>query len=269
MPKIINSDIISSIKQKLEDHPIYEAVESIEDLQCFMEHHVYSVWDFMSLVKYVQATVAPAKAPWLPGGDSNVQRFINELVLEEETDEGINGEGYSSHFELYQQAMLEIGADISKSNAFLEDVRMQGVNQALYKGNIPTICRDFTEVTFSCIAADKPHEVAASLALGREHIIPIMFRAILNRTGVSESQAPTFHYYLNRHVHMDEEVHGPLSLRLLNGLCDGDTVKIDEAIIAAQTAVEARVKLWDDLLLVINHQKQQKTALSDLHLKIA
>ncbi|WP_299871308.1 DUF3050 domain-containing protein [uncultured Cocleimonas sp.] len=269
MPKTINSDIISSIKQKLEDHPIYEAVESIEDLQCFMQHHVYSVWDFMSLVKYVQATVAPAKAPWLPGGDSNVQRFINELVLEEETDEGINGEGYSSHFELYQQAMLEIGADISMSNAFLDNVRQQGLKQALYMGNIPNLCRDFTEVTFSCIAADKAHEVAASLALGREHIIPTMFRAILNRTGVSESQAPTFHYYLNRHVHMDEEVHGPLSLRLLNGLCDGDTVKIDEAIIAAQTAVEARVKLWDDLLLVINHQKQQKTALSDLHLKIA
>lgn len=269
MPKTISSDIISSIKQQLENHAIYEAVESLEDLQCFMQHHVYSVWDFMSLVKYVQGIVAPANSPWLPGGDSNVKRFINELVLEEETDELINGEGYSSHFELYQQAMLEVGADISISNAFLDDVREHGVSQAVTMGNIPGLCRDFTEVTFACIAADKAHEVAASLALGREHIIPTMFRAILKQTGVSELQAPTFHYYLNRHVHMDEETHGPLSLRLLNGLCNGDSVKIDEAIVAAKTAVEARVKLWDELLVVINEQKQKRSSLTELHLKIA
>lgn len=266
MPKTISSDIISSLKNKLENHPIYEAIETIEDLQIFMQHHVYSVWDFMSLVKYVQGTVAPAKAPWLPGRDSNVQRFINELVLEEETDEGINGKGYSSHFELYQQAMLEVGADISMSLAFLDNVRQHGIEQALVMENIPTLCRDFTKVTFDCIAADKPHEVAASLALGREHIVPTMFRAVLSHTGVNALQAPTFHYYLNRHVQMDEEVHGPLSLRLLNGLCDGDPIKIDEAIAAAKTAVEARLKLWDDLLEVIN---QHKTAPTDFYLKIA
>jgi len=66
MKNQITSDIILKFKQQLEDHPIYEAVSSIEDLQCFMTHHVYSVWDFMSLIKYLQHQIAPTRYPWTP-----------------------------------------------------------------------------------------------------------------------------------------------------------------------------------------------------------
>jgi hypothetical protein len=75
-----------------------------------------------------------------------------------------------------------------------------------------------------------------------------MFRAILKKAGVSQKDAPIFHFYLNRHVDLDEGSHAPLSLRLLNSLCAGDPVKIDEAIAAAQKAVEARVRFWDGVL---------------------
>ena len=75
-----------------------------------------------------------------------------------------------------------------------------------------------------------------------------MFRSILKQTGVSEQQAPVFHYYLNRHVELDGDFHAPLSLRLLNSLCEGDETKIQEAITAAQTAVQARLQLWDGVL---------------------
>jgi hypothetical protein len=47
----------------------------------FMQHHVYSVWDFMSIVKYLQQQIAPTQVPWIPFGDGSVRRFINELVL--------------------------------------------------------------------------------------------------------------------------------------------------------------------------------------------
>ena len=65
---------------------------------------------------------------------------------------------------------------------------------------------------------------------------------------VDDRQAPIFHYYLNRHIHLDEDFHAPLSLRLLNGLCDGDEVKTAQAIAAAQQAVEARLAFWDEVL---------------------
>lgn len=251
MSNNITSEIIVSFKNQLENHPIYEAVATIEDLQCFMEHHVYSVWDFMSLIKHLQSVVAPTKCPWIPQGQGSVRRFINELVLEEESDEtNISGE-YSSHFELYHKAMNEVGADISPSTKFIEVVKEKGIKNALELSYVPTPSRIFTSTTFQFIHNNKPHQVAAALALGREHIIPCMFRSILKKIGVTDKEAPIFHFYLNRHIHLDEDFHAPLSLRLLNSLCNGDEVKIQEAVDAAKQAVAARIQFWDGILAAI------------------
>lgn len=251
MAKEITSDVILSFKEKLEQHPIYEAVATIDDLRIFMQHHVYSVWDFMSLIKYLQSQVAPTHVPWTPHGDASVRRFINELVLEEESDEtNIPGE-HSSHFELYHRAMVEIGADISASTSFITTVQQDGIDTALTLPCVPAPSRQFTSTTFKFIQNNKPHQVAAALALGREHIIPGMFRAILQKIGVDERAAPIFHFYLNRHIHLDEDFHAPLSLRLLNGLCLGDDTRIEEAIAAANQAVAARIEFWDGVLTAI------------------
>lgn len=252
MTTLISKDFISSFKSQLEDHPIYQAVTTVEDLQCFMEHHVYSVWDFMSLIKYLQHQVAPTHFPWTPQGDADVRRFINELVLEEESDEtNVSGE-FSSHFELYLTAMQEIGADTTASEQFIHTINNAGIDTALTSDSIPDPSRKFTSTTFQFIQNDKPHQVAAALALGREHIIPCMFRSILDKIGVSEKEAPIFHFYLNRHIHLDEDFHAPLSLRLLNGLCAGDSTKTDEAVEAANLAIKARLALWDGVLAAIN-----------------
>jgi hypothetical protein len=251
----ITSDIIHSFKSRLENHPIYEAVATPEDLQCFMEHHVYSVWDFMSMIKYLQSIVAPTTYPWTPQGDGSIRRFINELVLEEESDETHEEGGFSSHFELYHKAMAEIGANTRVSSQFLEIVQNDGIEAALTSEYIPAPSKNFTSTTFTFINNNKPHEVAAALALGREHIIPCMFRSILARIGVSDQQAPIFHFYLNRHIHLDEDFHAPLSLRLLNALCDNDQYKIDEAIEAANVAVTARLAFWDGVLETLERHK--------------
>jgi hypothetical protein len=247
----ITEDILRSFRARLEEHPVYEAVETIADLRCFMEHHVYSVWDFMSLIKYLQSMVAPTRVPWVPGGDAAVRRFINELVLEEESDETHVAGEYSSHFELYLRAMAEIGADTAPVSEFIQLVGEKGVDGALHSAVIPEPARTFTQTTFGFIRANRAHEVAAALALGREHIIPCMFRSILRRIGVSEDQAPIFHFYLNRHIHLDEDFHAPLSLRLLNHLCGADETKTAEAVAAANAAVEARIAFWDGVLEAI------------------
>jgi hypothetical protein len=260
MSQPITTEIIAAFKSQLENHPVYEAVRTIDDLRCFMEHHVYSVWDFMSLIKYLQATIAPTQVPWTPRGEANVRRFINELVLEEESDaSNIPGE-FSSHFELYHQAMREIGADTAPSTEFLQGVQARGIKQALDLSCVPAPSRTFTTTTFRFIQADQPHQVAAALALGREHIIPGMFRSILGRIGVSEPDAPIFHFYLNRHIHLDEDFHAPLSLRLLNSLCAGDDARIGEAVAAAKTAVDARIRFWDGVLEAIESRRQAADA---------
>lgn len=253
---LFEPEFIASLQERLDGHPIYAAVETLDDLRVFMQHHVHSVWDFMSLIKYLQHNVAPARWPWTPGADATVQRFINELVLEEETDEaGPDAPGeFSSHFALYLGAMREIGANAAIPARFVEIAGRDGIAAALASGLAPAPSASFNRTTFSYIDADKPHTVAAALALGREHIIPAMFRALLNRMSVTEDQAPVFHYYLKRHIHLDEDFHAPLSLRLLTALCGGDSVKIEEARNAAIQAVEARVEFWDGVLAALPSQ---------------
>lgn len=250
--------VVATLRQRLDAHPIYGAVRTLADLRVFMAHHVYSVWDFMSLIKYLQHAVAPARWPWTPGADPALQRFINELVLEEETDAAAPGQAgeYASHFQLYLGAMREIAADAERPARFVAMVQARGLEDALAAGFLPEPAAAFTRVTFDFIASGRPHAVAAALALGREHVIPSMFRAFLARMAVGEHEAPTFHYYLKRHIHLDEDFHAPLSLRLLDGLCAGDPARVAEAEEAARRSIEARIRFWDGVLAALPGERQ-------------
>ncbi|MEY3220170.1 MAG: hypothetical protein RIT27_1527 [Pseudomonadota bacterium] len=242
---------IKPLQTHLNQHPVYSAITDIEDLRCFMSHHVYSVWDFMSIVKYLQQQIAPSTYPWTPKGDGSVRRFINELVLEEESDQTPD-RNFSSHFELYCQAMIEVGANTTAPLSFISQVEEKGIKIALTNAEIPSASRQFMQTTFDFIFAEKPHCVAAALALGREHIIPQMFRAFLAKMNITEQQAPIFHFYLKRHIHLDEDFHAPLSLRLLNALCTNDPIKYQEANQAAKIALQARIAFWDGVLLALS-----------------
>lgn len=256
MSTIVDNPTLKELQHTLNHHPVYQALHSLADLRHFMNCHIYSVWDFMSLVKYLQNQLAPSHYPWLPLGNADTRYFINSLVLEEESDQAPPESGirYSSHFELYCQAMREIGADPQNILLFLNNVQTQGIDIALNSPLIPFPSQKFTRTTFAFIATHQTHVVAAALALGREHIIPTLFRAFLSRMGISQTQAPTFHYYLRRHVHLDEDFHGPLSLQMLEQLIGNSEQKRQEAEQAAEQAMLARVQFWDEVLDYLKHK---------------
>lgn len=253
---------LSPLRERLDNHPVYGALEDLGDLRCFMAHHVFSVWDFMSLAKYLQGRLAPTTLPWVPHGNPAIRRFINEITLEEESDVGLpDAEGnatYASHFELYVQAMEEIGAALGQPMNFIETVRRDGIAPALVQADIPEAARSFMRTTFSFIDSHKAHVVAAAFALGREHVIPRMFRAFLAKMAIGKEVAPAFHYYLERHIHLDEDSHGPLSLLMLEELCGGDPTRIAEAQDAACRAVEARIAFWDGVNTAIRQARSSR-----------
>ncbi|MFM1891418.1 MAG: hypothetical protein RLZ44_495 [Pseudomonadota bacterium] len=254
-----NPDVVREQQAALEQHPVYGALRDLEDLRVFMAHHVFSVWDFMSLIKYLQGKVAPVQVPWTPTGDPAARYFINQLCLEEESDQvplPDGGVAYASHFESYCAAMREVGADAGIPERFIALVREQGLERALAAGFVPEPARQFNRTTFGLIAADRPHAVAAALALGREKIIPGMFRRFLSEMAISEHQAPSFHYYLHRHIHLDEDFHAPLSIRLVDALCAGDAQRVAEAEQAARLALAARAAFWDGVLGAIQARHQ-------------
>ncbi len=253
MMKTTDFSSLNQLKAQLEQHPLYSGVRTIEDLRGFMEHHAFPVWDFMSLVKSLQHTVAPSGAPWMPTNDADLtaaQRFINEIVLGEESDEGLpagKGAVFVSHFDLYLGAMEEVGANTQPIRAFLKTLKKHGLKTALKHPDIPEPSRRFMKSTFEFLATEKPHVIAAAFAYGREQVIPSMFRALLKDMGISKKKAPLFHYYLERHIHLDDEFHGPMSLKLLDLLCGDSKKKRTSAKSAAHKAIKARIALWDEV----------------------
>lgn len=249
MSSVLEFEPVTLAQARLEGHPVYQ-LRDLTDLRQFMEHHVFSVWDFMSLIKTLQSHLAPVRVPWRPAGDASVRRFINELVLEEESDvfslpEG--GEKYWSHFELYCQSMHELGADPGPVLGFVDMACEQGIAKALDSGLAPLPAQRFVAQTFAFIESGKPHVVAAALAVGREQVIPGMFRSFLADMSITADQAPLFHFYLNRHIHLDQDFHGPLSMRMLDLLCEENPEKIAEARTAALQAIETRIRFWDEV----------------------
>jgi hypothetical protein len=235
-------------RSKLVDHPLYSQITTEDRLRIFMKHHVFAVWDFFTLLKRLQAEVTTVTLPWRPRGHADHGRFILEIVLAEETDEDIGG-GYVSHFELYQRAMVELGADTGPIDAFLTALD-SGVSPtaALKDDRIPASVREFVSHTLDVALNGAPHEVASSFCHGRENLLPDVFAAVRANVEDVLANGPVFRHYLDRHITLDHEEHGPLALRLLAALCDGDPVRVAEAEKVSVAAIRARIALWDGVL---------------------
>ena len=99
------------------------------------------------------------------------------------------------------------------------------------------------------IEAGKLHALAAAFTFGREDLIPDMFRALVRDLNAQNAGAlDTFLWYLERHIEVDGEDHGPLSLKMVTDICGADATRWEEAGAAAEQALRARLALWDAIL---------------------
>lgn len=246
---------IQSLQKELEEHPLLNnmIIKDLRGMRVFMEHHVFAVWDFMSLIKSLQHYVCPSTTCWVPRQKirSGTARLINEIVLAEETDLDINGISSISHHDLYCQAMLEIGADAKLIESWTDGVTDVGFDFALDNFDVPAPAAKFMSKTFEFIDTGEPHIIASAFAFGRETIIPKMFTRLADQLNLTKLECPKFHYYLERHVKVDGEEHGPASLAMVEDLCDHDPVHIYEAEQTAIRALKARIELWNDVAEVI------------------
>ena len=247
---------IDSLNQELTNHRIYQHLETLEDVRVFTQYHVFAVWDFMSLLKSLQNSLTCKDIPWIPNRNSNTARFINEIVLGEETD--IDKEGlFKSHFDMYIDAMEEIGADTNQIISFISFLRdHNSVSDALEKMQVDSVVSDFVQFTFDTISTKKDHIIASVFAFGREGLIADMFIEILNNS--SEITQASYHsmvYYLERHIELDGDEHGPMAMKMIQELCGNDEEKIEETIIYAKKALKYRIRLWDKIADAIQQNK--------------
>ena len=192
---------IAPLRNQLIHHPVFNELRSLTDLNTFTEHHVFAVWDFMSLLKSLQRDLTCIEVPWIPIGNATTRYLINEIVTGEESDVDANGQRFS-HFELYLRAMLQAGSDTSKIDLFIENMKSgSSVLEGLKASAIDSSIEQFVMQTFQIIELRKTHVTAAVFTFGREDLIPDMFLSLINRLKVQfPNKVDILHYYIERHI---------------------------------------------------------------------
>ncbi len=224
-------------------HPVYAAVHSIARLRVFMQHHIWAVWSFMSLAKRLQRELTCIDLPWLPPKATDLTRFINEIILGEESDRMLDST-YKSHFDLYVSAMQEIGANPEPALGFIAALRNGSHFETVLESSIPAAVAEFVNFDVQLARHGSLAEVCGSFLWGREDLIPDMFRRIIPTLHENQLKAPHFEFYVQRHIEVDGTEHGPLAHRLLESVCKSP----QDHTSARQAGIDAlglRKRLWD------------------------
>ncbi len=245
------------LKHDLNSHQIYQSLASIKDIQIFMENHVFAVWDFMSILKALQIKLTNVSIPWTPNKKPNIVRFINEIVYGEESDVNELNQP-RSHFEMYLDAMTEMKADREQIDSFISSINAgSNISDTLKNINIHEKVKQFTQYTFDIIETDKIHCIASAFTYGREDIIPEMFIKILNELDPDNLHYNKLKYYLDRHVEVDGELHGPIARKMIKVLCGTDQKKWEEVMHVAKDCIRKRIQLWDAINTIIKRNNSK------------
>jgi len=182
-------------------------------------------------------------------------RFINEIVHAEESDINELGEA-KSHFEMYIDSMLQIKANTAQIDELLSQLDEEKSIRSIIEGlQVEKCAKDFMRFTFEVIESGKAHCIAAAFTFGREDLIPDMFIEILKQADSKNTKFNKLRYYLDRHIELDGDEHGPLSLQMVEELCGNDPKKVEEVLQVSQEALQHRINLWNGIKEKIIAQK--------------
>jgi hypothetical protein len=149
--------------------------------------------------------------------------------------------------------MEQVGAETSKILIFVDKLRAgHDLETSMSAADVPAAARDFMRVTFQIIESGELPSIASAFTIGRENLIPGIFRGIV--AGLQERgnlDTDRFLYYLDRHIGLDEDEHGPLAFKILERLCGDSKARWDQAQNAALMTLEARIQLWNSISLSI------------------
>jgi hypothetical protein len=105
-------------------------------------------------------------------------------------------------------------------------------------------------------------EVLAAFFYGREDIIPEMFRRLLQTlydARQNDDRLRHFIYYIDRHIELDGDSHGPKGRELLEGQVANSPDRTERALRAACSSIKARIDLWSGTLSKLRSSRNVET----------
>ena len=278
---------ISDTQSFLLAHPIYSHLTDIDALKVLMSSHVYQVWDFMFLVKKMQHILQnDNNMPWIPPSNNQLTRFIQEIVLCEETDsfdklKNITGKESMSHLEMYLLGMESVGLNTSFINNSINEINnhfqqsgqnndITAINNIVRKNSelntlVVNNSLDMFEwnlnLAMNTTDINNLHLVSAAFIFGRENIIPPMFEQVIKFIPQTK-ETEIFWLYLERHIEVDggsdehdEDSHQILGEKLIKLLCDYDEKKWNQCLQIGIESLKRRYTVWDQVLQKIQESK--------------
>jgi hypothetical protein len=140
--------------------------------------------------------------------------------------------------------MRDIGASTRQFEKFRSLVLVGiPVEVALARIGAPPHVQAFVAHTMALANSGSTEEVLAAFFYGREDIIPEMFGRLLNtlyRAKHNNDRVRNFIYYIDRHIELDGDSHGPMGRELLEDLLANSPNRVEQARRAACSSIDAR-----------------------------
>ena len=235
---------IKPLRDQLREHPLYISIREKEDLQIFMEGHVFAVWDFASLINGLRSRLTHL------GDHSGLDNQSLLALLEAIINRG--SEGADKPFGLfsdYREAMQRAGAGTFEIDDLVNRVRTgTPPERAILDSKLPGYVVQFLDHTFSILRESNPVVMAATFAFGRGGLIPDIFsRLIDKRIGEGDDSLSGLQAYFDGYIEVGSTENAPLIARLITHLCGDDLNAWSECLRAADDALRARIALWNGI----------------------
>ncbi|CAG9319831.1 unnamed protein product [Blepharisma stoltei] len=204
-------------------------LESLPATRVYMKNFIYQAWAVISTLKALRSKLSPSTVPWYPPEDENSVRYINEILLDEETDVAGQPQQYSSHYNLFIKAMREANGFSEPMETLVTDLR-QGMawdkafikNKDQYKHIISPSTFKYVENEIGIAMNGDLHQIAGFFFLGREETVPDLFSGFVKSLNEKEVNAPLFKSYIQRHIDLDGDLHAPLGEKITQRVCKED-----------------------------------------------